>query len=45
MNIHKIQIRLMYESPDDLIANGHFGKVAVIDSKGLIIVVTTEVFV
>ena len=45
MNIHKIQTRSMFESPDDLNAESHFREVAVIDSKGLTVVATTEVFV
>ena len=38
-------IRLMFESPDDLIAERHFREVAVIDSRGLTVVATTEAFV
>ena len=35
----------MFESPANLIAESHFREVAVTDSKGLTMVVTTEVFV
>ena len=45
MNIHKIQTRLIFESPDYLIAESNFREVAVIDLKSLTVVVTTEVFV
>ena len=34
----------MFEYPDDLIAESHFCVVAVIDSRGLTIVATTEYF-
>ena len=45
MNIHKIQTRSMFQSPDDLIAESHFGEVAVINSKGLTVMAKTEVFI
>ena len=35
----------MFESPDDWIAENHFLEVAVIDSRGLTVVATTESFV
>ena len=37
--------KVMFESPDDLIAESHFWKVAVIGSRSLTVVATTEVFV
>ena len=35
----------MFESPDTLIAESRFQEVAVIDSKSLTLVATTEIFV
>ena len=43
MNIHKIQIRLMFESPDDLIAESHFQEVVIVGSKSLTVKSITEV--
>ena len=44
-NIHKIQLKSMFESSDDLIAESHFRDVSVIDSRGLTVMAITEVFV